>query len=249
MEKRNKKLIIFIIVASLTLLLVASSVFFSAQNFTAYCYNATDSGMDVKVSTFVKSELQNTNIFVINEQKLTHKLEKEYPSIKVVNVERIFPNSVKINYKIIKPYVSVTKNGITYYLSSDSKVLQSDSGELASQKQFITLKTDEIGSGNEYFYNLDGDTVKYLSSSISVLERMGFKDATQIIDEIDFTSLSVSVLQIKTVSGAQIKVLYPNTDFDKKLNLVISAFFANDEAKRTTGVWTVSQTSASWSNN
>ena len=88
---RNKKLIVlFSILAFLTLLVVLSSVIFSVQNVYASCYNAEDEAFDeIVASNEINGITKGKSIFLLNESKAIEKIESNLSDVKVVNRKKI----------------------------------------------------------------------------------------------------------------------------------------------------------------
>ena len=122
---RNKKLIVlFSILAFLTLLVVLSSVIFSVQNVYASCYNAEDEAFDeIVASNEINGITKGKSIFLLNESKAIEKIESNLSDVKVVNIQRKFPNQVYINYVKIFPYLAVETENAVLYASNDGKIL------------------------------------------------------------------------------------------------------------------------------
>ncbi|MBE5732745.1 MAG: FtsQ-type POTRA domain-containing protein [Clostridiales bacterium] len=239
MERRNKKYILFILILALTLVVVLTGVLFTARNFKAYCYNDIDEEINSKVTSIVKSECENRSIFLINEEELKRKIESKIPNVEVKSVERIFPDSLKINYAIKKNYAYVIADGVYKYLSKDCKVLATDGGELANSHNLIKITTSETPLTGAVLYDKKGNTASYFFGLIDVMERMGFKMAEDMIEEVDFSRISAHLIVLKWRTGAHIHVEYPENNFEQKIQLAVSALTSCEESKRTSGVWRV----------
>lgn len=241
-RKIDGRIVLFIIISVLTLVIVLSGVLFSSRKFLAYCYNSYDTDLDKSISAFVENEEKNKNIFVISENKLISMLEDEFENIDVINVERIFPDTVKINYVKIKEYAYVTIGSMNYYVSNTGRILSVDAGSVQKEGLSIRLLSEEQSVGQnvgEYLYEQDGNTVKYLRSITDLLERMGFVVAENFVKEINLNLLQSDVLRIETRAGASIEIFFPDVDFETKFRSVISVFNSTNDEKRSSGVWKV----------
>ena len=122
---RNRKLIVlFSILAFLTLLVVLSSVIFSVQDVYASCYNDENEAYDSAIaSQEVNGISKGKSIFLLNEQKAIEMIEANYSDVKVINIERKFPNQIYINYVRIFPYVALETDDCVLYASNTGCLL------------------------------------------------------------------------------------------------------------------------------
>ncbi|MBO5224015.1 MAG: FtsQ-type POTRA domain-containing protein [Clostridia bacterium] len=249
MENRNKKYILFIVLAALTVVVVFTGVLFSSRNFKGYCYNHTDSELNSQIVNTVRSEYENKSIFLVSESDLKAKLERKFPSVEIVGIERIFPDAIKVNYVVKKNYAYAISDGVYKYVSKDCKVLDSDGGEIASSSQLIKITTDESTVSGDKLFDAKGYTASYLYTMLDIMERMGFKSAEQMIEEVDFTRIKADLIVIKWRTGAHVHVEYPDRNFEKKIQLAVSAITSCEESKRTSGIWRVYSDKISYAKN
>ena len=116
---RNKKLIIlFSVLLGITLLVVFNSVLFSVQHVNAYCYNQEQSVYQEQVLKAHKIK-RGKSIFLVNKKKVIDNVHSAVPQVRVVNVEKKFPNRIWINYVEETEYLQVSQGTKTYYLGKD----------------------------------------------------------------------------------------------------------------------------------
>lgn len=247
------KVILFIIISVLALVTVLSGVLFSSKKFVAYCYNNDDVSLNNSITSFVEKQEKNKNIFVVSESKLISMLEDEFESIDVINIERIFPDTIKVNYVKVKEYAYVTIGSLDYYVSNTGRILSVDGGDAEKENLSIRIITDEQPHATkvgDYLYGKDSDTVKYLYDVTILLERMGFRVAESFVKEINCNLLQSDTLRIETRAGASIEIFFPDVDFETKFRAVISAFNSANDEKRSSGVWKVANNNVvTYSNN
>ncbi len=249
MERRNKKYILFALFLALTLVIVVTGVLFSARNFKSYCYNYDDADLNKQITKLVRDECANKSIFLIDEGLLTTKIESKFSNVEVVGVERIFPDAVKVNYTVKKNYAYVITNGTYKYISKDCKVLATDGGEIVAEQNLIKIITDEAVLDGDYLFDKNSNTASYLFTLLDVMERMGFKRAESMIEEVDFTRTVAELIVIKWKTGASIHVEYPSNNYEKKIQLAVSAITSCKESERTSGIWRVYSDKISYSEN
>ena len=254
MQKRkiDGRIVLFIIISVLTLATVLSGVLFSSRKFLAYCYNSDDVVLDKSISTFVENSEKNKNIFVVSENKLIEMIETEFENVDVINVERIFPDTIKINYVKVKEYAYVTIGAMNYYVSNSGRVLSIDGGSVEKENASIRILSSEQPCGVEvgdFLYSDKSQTVRYLFLVTDLLERMGFVEVENFVKEINLNMLQSDMLRIETRAGATIEVFFPDVDFEVKFRSVISAFNATNDEKRSNGVWKVANNNVVTYNN
>ncbi len=245
MERRNKKYILFILILVLTLVIVVTGVLFTARNFKAYCNNHVSDEINKQVTSIVRAECENKSIFLINESDLKAKIEKNIPVVEVTSIERIFPDAVKVNYNVKKYYAYAITNGVYKYVSKECKVLSTDGGEIAENQNLIKIITDETPNSGEFLF--DKYTASYMFDLLDIMERMGLKMAEEMIAEIDFSRIDTHLIVLKWRTGAHIHIEYPENNYDKKIQLAVSAITSCEESKRTSGIWRVYSDKISYS--
>jgi hypothetical protein len=124
-----------------------------------------------------------------------------------------------------------------------------DGGEIASESGLIRVITPEQTTSGEFLFDKNGDTATYLFTLIDTMERMGFKNAEEMISEIDFSQVQTDRIEIKWKTGALIRIEYPSNNYVSKVQLVVSAITSCEESKRTSGVWTAYADKIAYSEN
>ncbi len=239
---RNKRLIvIFCILGFLTFVAIFSSVLFSVRTVDAYCYNVknpTQSYDDVLASHGVK---KSVSIFSVNKSKVIKNIESKVANVKVINVEKRFPNRITINYVEIKPYVAVEYNAQTYVLSNDGKIVRIINGtDDADDYVKLVLPQEVTPSGLNEGDRLLGEQSqmsKNLDTAFDAIERLGYyNDVQSLIESIDFTAQTFITLKIR--SGQTWKI-YGFDSLTEKLRMAYSAFLQLSDAQQKIGTLTV----------
>ena len=104
MVERKKKYILFAILITVTLITIVCGVLFSVRELYAYCYNDSNEKMDSEIQVFLQNQCENKSIFLVNETQLQESIESNFSQVEVVNIERIFPNKIKVDYTYKKVY-------------------------------------------------------------------------------------------------------------------------------------------------
>lgn len=235
---RNKKLIVlFSVIFAVTLLIVLSSVIFSVQNVYAYCYNST--GADTSEAVLSSHKIKkHSNIFMLNEGDVVDSVNTAVPNVKVINIEKKFPNKVYINYIELKEYVKIYADNVTYYCSNDGKILRKVDGvDTSSAAIELTIKgkllTTDVG---ENFKSDNPNDINLLTSVLDSLSRLGYReDVVDLISKIDISGNVNIVLTTKT--GMKWRLVGAEYMLDKMV-MALSVYSAtgtdalSDEQKR-----------------
>ena len=237
---RNKKLlIIFGILLSLTLLIAIGSAVFSIRMVTAYCYN-TEVEQELTDNILAdRDKLIGKSIFFLKEDELIKGIEERVGGIKVINIERLFPNRVSINYVRLYDYFEVYYDGYYYVCDIEGRVL--DKRETGGNSKVISVKLNLDEEPQEGKY-LQAANKAELEKVIYMLERLDYSktDATSIIKCIDFVYDDYSTY-VQTRTGAVFRLLKSkdgNTDTGALLRKALSAFVQHPEWQ-TKGIITV----------
>lgn len=233
---RNKKLIIILIVVScVTLLVVLNSVIFSVQNITAYCYNSDDAELS---DTVVESSgiKKGGSIFTLGKEKIEKNVTEKVRNVKVINIEKKFPNSVSINYVKIYEYLRIQNGDKYYFCSNDGKIMRiSDNPGLTTDIIELRLKgaISDVSEGDRFASESSSD-VQLTSALLSALEQLGYhRESVEMIDFIDITKSQF--IFIKMHSGVVLE-LQGTSNIPSKMRMAFSIYVnATEEDMRTRG--------------
>ncbi len=233
---RNRKLlIIFGILLSLTLLVTICSAVFSIKTVNAYCYNADDKEL-LSLIEEEKERLVGKSIFALDEDKLVRSIEERVGGIRVVNIERSFPDVVTINFIKLYAYFEIYYDNSYYTFANDGRIIDKtdiSGGEGIIQVLFDMENSPEVGQNIS-----DTAQFKALSEMVYVLEHLDFSntDATVMINAIDFT-YNDRAIYVPMRSGVVIKIRHEKddyTDTGSKLHKALSLYM-HDSAYRRNG--------------
>lgn len=241
---RNKKLIIvFAVIVALALLIVLTSVIFSVRHIDTYCYNVdTKDITDEEISDIIDSSGIKTgrSIFTLSVSEAANKIEKEIPGIDVINIERIFPNRISINYVRISPYLEIEQDGTFYQCSNDGKIVSSSDtseGNLIELVLGVPLSAPAPGQG---MASADPSEINAVKDVIAALARLGYRnEMVELIGKIDTSREAAMFILMK--SGAVIQVLGRSNIYEK-VDLAMTLYVRYDQYKLS-GTITVYQRS------
>ncbi len=225
---RNKKLIIlFSVLLAITLLVVFNSVLFSVQHVDVYCANMEKSQYEADVLNSHKIR-RGSSIFFVNKAKVTARVEKAVPGIRVLNIEKKFPNRIYINYIEVPAYVKVTSGSKTYYLGNDMRVMRIEDG-LGDNDNSGAIRLLYGGTLAAYsvgetltFTTASGQNASVLVSAIfASMEKLGYYDT--VIDFFDNIDLSGNYIVLTTSTGLKWK-MFTADRLDDKIQLAYSVY-------------------------
>ena len=247
---RNKKLIvIFCILVGIALLVILDSVLFSVQKVTAYCHNDMDnvilddgSTLGQKVVLAGKVEM-GKSIFLIDKDKIVKNVESKLPNVKVINIEKKFPDRITIHYASIKPTFSVEMEQGYYVCTNEGKVVDIVSDKPSGLIDLVVNVGSELKIGDY----LDCKNISTVVAIIDALDRLGYSSKDQeerilLLSLIKFIDLTVhdEIIYIGTGSDIVIKVfgISPDSIF-KKIHYGMS-LYVNYRSNKHQGMITVS---------
>ena len=226
---RNKKLIIlFSVLLGITLLVVFNSVLFSVQHVNAYCANMEKSSYEEQVLSSHKIK-RGSSIFFVDKEKVTENVQNSVPYVRVLNVEKKFPNRIDINFVEVKEYVKVTDGGKTYYCGNDMRVMRiadgiDESSEVISLR--ITGGLSDMQTGDVLSFRSPGgiNAPAVVSEIFGGLERLGYYNTVvDLFAEIDLTG---NFIVMRTATGMRWEIVSPD-NLAEKLRLGLSVYFSD----------------------
>lgn len=209
---RTKRLIIiFSILLSLTLIIAIGSAVFSIRRVDAFCYNSDDAELTDRIvngkydgKKSIKDMLTGKSIYALNESDLISEVESREGGIKVINIERLFPNRVSINFIRLYEYFEIMFGDKYYYFGSDGKITGvNDEHDPGYIRIIMNLSAEPVSGGDI----IGEESYAHLAVIIDMAERLGYRgvDAAGIIEFIDFEKKS-NYTYIKMRSGVYFEI-------------------------------------------
>lgn len=176
----NKRLIIiFVCIAVFVLTLVLGAVIFTINDVDILLSSEQAVGFD-KVQILNTSGIkQGQSIFTVDEKDASASIEKSFPKLKVIKIERSFPNKVRVHLDVRKPILKcqIKNSDKIAILDRELKVLDIVSDEKAEYSDDkITILTDlplEVKQEKDFlgtFLSKENKDVKNLDEIIKTLE-------------------------------------------------------------------------------
>ncbi|MDD4111157.1 MAG: FtsQ-type POTRA domain-containing protein [Clostridia bacterium] len=176
--KRHKKLVIILSIIFVVLLtsIILTFTLFSLKGVTLEFKTETSiltEEEQQEIIDEVSSEEISTLLF-FNKQKLISKLEKDFPYLKIVNIETVYPSNLVIHSAEREEFYAIESNDNVYYLDEELKILKIEEGSFnktqynaillniadlnlniieAEAGQFITFGEQEAGEMGEILAN------------------------------------------------------------------------------------------------
>lgn len=185
---RNRRLIIiFSILVSITLFVLLGSIIFTVKTINTRCLNYAYSDSEIENQILDNTGIPNgQSIFFISEEEVINNIHKNVPRVKVINIERKFPNRITIHFVQLFDYFEVESGGYYYTLTHEGRI----TSELilpqpAEQKITIVTKANNRLNIGDYLYN--DHKKEILTEIVSSLERLDLaeQNATTTFDFID----------------------------------------------------------------
>lgn len=235
---RNKKLIIlFSVLLGITLLAVCNSVLFSVQHVNAYCANREESAYRQEVLASHKIK-RGTSIFLVNKDKVVKNVQTNVPHVRVLNIEKKFPNRIWINYIEETEYLKITQGNKTLYLSRELRVMSVIDGvwEGDAIRLLYNGEPPALSVGD----TLSFDGSQTVDGILAGFADLGYDDTTvDLLYEIDLRGEEILLtLAYKTATGKtpgmQWRILTADR-LSEKIRLALSVYDSDkltDEQKK-----------------
>ena len=167
----NKRLmIVFICLAVLVLIVVCGAIVFTVKHIDVLV--AGDNQNIDKAQIVTSSGIKNgISIFTLDEQVITKNIEKNVPYAKVVDVERAFPNKIRISVQYRQPLLAITLKNTNKMLIVDDEfkvleVVDNLSNHRVLKPNGIELEVPNLDNICGNFINLDTDKINTLKNII-----------------------------------------------------------------------------------
>ena len=169
----NKRLIIvFSSIAVIVLTLVIGAIIFTVSDIKVLVPGDVNQTIDMTGVLNVSGIERGTSIFTVDEKGATAKIEKEYPTAKVVKIERFLPNKIRINIVVRVPILAmkVTDTGKHVLLDREMKIIEVVDSSTVGELEIVNVVGEELAIDNI-------DNVDTLAGSFISTENLMFKQA------------------------------------------------------------------------
>lgn len=227
MSKNCKIAIIVSIIALIALIVVLASAVFCVKKVDIVWYKTPSESMNAVTNEqfLEKSGVANSSVFLLDREKATANIEAAYPDVRVINIEVIWPNVMKIHAaEREKVYALPIKNGKFAIVDEYFKVLEVADTFTSTKTNAILINTDatkDLSAKRADTINIFGMSVwNNIYNAFLELER----------DLIDFraivanTTLTETSMTINTHMGVTIKLDKPFANTRAKMRMALKTF-------------------------
>jgi len=154
-----------------------------------------------------------TNLFRVNEEKLSEKLSKQLPYIKSVTLERELPDTLIINVESTREVAAVVSNSVYVLVDETGKVLDKDASVLRANVAIVNnVKLKEKNEGERVVLTNEKKTENLITllgalknSGLELLTEIDLKNVNDIKikydDRITFEVGSLTNIETKLARG------------------------------------------------
>jgi hypothetical protein len=163
------------------------------------------------------------SIFLLDKGVVTANVESAVANVRVVNIEKKFPNAVYINYVKVAKYLRVEVKNKSYYLSNSLRFIAEETdGADNALLPLLKIKGElsDVSDGGFFASNEDGDNTG-LKIIMSALEQIITRD--EFLKLFGVIDLSKNSVFLKTRAGVAIELPTLDNAFEK-LRYGISAY-------------------------
>lgn len=159
--KKHKKSIIIssIVLTILLVLIILIFTLFSLKNVELEFKTETSelSSSEVQQAIIDKTMEYKGSVLFINKNRIVTELEKEFPYIKVVNIETKAPDTFVIHCAEREKFYGIESNGKVFYLDEDLKILEVVDGDFVYDNQAVLLTLEELSFNNDGKLEVSGE--------------------------------------------------------------------------------------------
>jgi hypothetical protein len=213
---RNKKLLTLLgVLGVIAVVAIIGSALFYVRTVDADIMNAPDAAFQRRV--IEAADARGGSIFFKNEADITKRVEDAIPEVRVVNIERVFPDKLVLHVVRKFAYAYIEQNGSYYTLDNDLRVLSVEAVAAGNRPDLVRIYIDKDMSnpilnpdgvvsadvGAPLTTN-NGGTVAVLSEVFRGLERLSYKtEVTAFIDSVYvYSGKELVYLQLKQSEGS-----------------------------------------------
>ena len=263
---RNKKLIVlFSVLCAITLLVVFNSVLFSVRHVRAYCANVQNSAYSEQIlsSHGIK---RGESIFFVNKKQVAAQVERRVPQVRVLNVEKKFPDRIYINYIEKKPYLRLydASQDATYFCANDLRVMYVESGNRAlwsgaeNSEVWNDFRAIDLVYGGSVPTMRAGETVSFSGASTATVltglctafERLGYyEEVIDLFKEWNVSGLGEpsATITLTTKRGLTWEIWSADSNLADKIRLALSVYVSGlNDAQKSEGTLVVAGDKASY---
>ncbi|MFH1827477.1 MAG: FtsQ-type POTRA domain-containing protein [bacterium] len=154
--------------------------------------------------------VEGSNLFLLNTNKFINYLQESNPELSNVNIQKQYPNTLKIFYKLKEPIAFIKTNNGYLYLSDGAKIL-SKVKKIDSKKKLTEILYYQIF---DYSINSIGDTLDFTDIRYSLEFLKKIKNFELVVESIDINSPSMIRLNL----NKSVVIFTTEKDIDGQIN-------------------------------
>ncbi len=253
---KNKKLVILLsIFGALVLVILLTSTIFCVRNVSVNWLTTRQGLTALQDESVVKSAdvKMGKSIFLLKTEEIAENVERKYPRIKVVSIERKFPNGVVIHVAEREELFSIKINDRLYAIvDSEGKVLETRTDYVSNEsgENPINVTLSNYLQGDDDFvvgYMIRSDRIRGIIQKLSTsLAESHYNpmNAKGLFKSININLAYRSTLEFETRYGIQMKMLDLDNYLTEKMMVGIACYEVQQKKCITSGKIVVAYTDA-----
>ena len=240
---KNKKLVVCLIIfACLVVLVVLSSAIFALSNVSVNFVYDSPSFEDKQQEIIDSADFAyGTNVLFLKKQPYISRLEKNFPYLKVLNIETKFPNKLVINCEERQEFFAVKLIDNTYaIIDEDYKILKKTSSFVNTQNNAILLDGTAFSGANQEgeFLSIDSSQENLMLNVMLSLREwdLSYTNLKQKIKKITVNYEEENNVLVEMHSGVQIKLINAKDRCSDMLNLAFSMYDYTQKDYKSQGI-------------
>ncbi|MDD3831931.1 MAG: hypothetical protein PHW00_06415 [Clostridia bacterium] len=228
----NKRLIvIFSILIFVVLIIILTSAIFTLQKAEIYYYNEDGSKSLTPAyltSDAVVGDFFGKSIFFLSEQDMIDSINAQFGQDYVIQIVRIFPNSVQVHMAKRNPVFYIMKDSISYlidvfgYVVSDSATSSLGYVDITNLAEYVAT----IQEGAQVTWASDTWTSNFalIRATVNQLwqHNFNYNQVYLLVDEFSFDADTMTIL---TDNGASIVIKGVNNNLAQKIDSSIGVYY------------------------
>lgn len=221
----NKRLMaVFICLAVLVLIVVCGAIVFTVKHIDVLVAgdNVNINKAEIVASSGIKKGI---SIFTLDEQEITQNIEKVVPYAKVNDIERVFPNKVRISIEYRQAILAVSvKNSDSYLILDEDMKILAVTNDLKNFKVIkvlaLSLEIEDLENICGNFINVKTERVSSLHNAVTGLKEVSINGDRflDFVESIVFNDKENQMI-VNTAKGVNI-LIRRNTNADERLQAI-----------------------------
>ncbi len=246
----NKRLIIiFVCLAIFVLTLVVGAVVFTVSDVNILLQSDKNVAFDKTKILETSGIKKGQSIFTIDSDEAKAKIEKQFPKLNVIKIERAFPNKVRIHLDartaILKIPVANSDKFLLldYRFDEENKIskikildMVIDDGEIYDDEKVVLVNGYEYSCGDNPVGDFISDDNVQINALKDILHTL---DTLEVVNErvpATFDSISIAednTIRLKTVLGLTLVIRTETTvSVQRQMEIIYTKFYSYQDEDR-----------------